>query len=375
MRAWGLFLTGQQRDVELDALRAIAALGILVFHALTLGPWMLRSTSDPIVAVVNRLDVAVAVFFVLSGFLVYRAFARTAARDRELPSVRRYLARRSLRLLPAYWVALWFAFGLTNVMTFVNSPRYPLLVQIYWEDSVFRGIGAAWSLCTEVTFYVFVPLFAAVVLAVARRHGAGWLTTSLAAIAALTVLSIVLRLAWRDPGAANVRWAILPTNFLWFAGGMVLAEANLHDRSRLAHALRRPGATMYWSVALTAFVVACIVLPRAQSSLSWSETELRFYLYAVVAFAVVTPLALRLPASRLGRIVLSSRVMVLLGLISYGIFLYHMSMMARVGSHVVSTGPYLAAVVATTLVAALLSFVVIEGPLQRFAHRRRSVSR
>ncbi len=45
-------------------------------------------------------------FFVLSGFLLWRPIASAVLRGRRLPSVRRYARNRALRILPAYWVVL-----------------------------------------------------------------------------------------------------------------------------------------------------------------------------------------------------------------------------------------------------------------------------
>ncbi len=56
-------------------------------------------------ALFHNLDSAVAWFFVLSGFLVFLPFARAAIERDERPSVRGFLVRRAVRILPPYYLA------------------------------------------------------------------------------------------------------------------------------------------------------------------------------------------------------------------------------------------------------------------------------
>src|SRR4029453_8643404 len=94
----------------LDGMRALAALGVLVCHvALQVG----FSPHNRFGHYFARLDVGVAVFFVLSGFLLYRPFVARRMDGRPRPSPRDYLRNRFLRIFPGYWLALtlldvWF---------------------------------------------------------------------------------------------------------------------------------------------------------------------------------------------------------------------------------------------------------------------------
>src|SRR5947209_17182952 len=95
---------GNPRFPLFDGLRAVAALSVLVYHA---GYFSRANEGDgglsPYLA---RLNVGVAIFFVISGFLLYRPLL--AARMGVGPPVRLrdYARRRFLRIVPAYWVAL-----------------------------------------------------------------------------------------------------------------------------------------------------------------------------------------------------------------------------------------------------------------------------
>ena len=88
----------------LDTMRAIGALGVVITHV---GFWAGIYTSQGYVGVlVARADVGVALFFVLSGFLLYRPFARWSLGASERPSIRSFAIRRAARIFPAYWVVL-----------------------------------------------------------------------------------------------------------------------------------------------------------------------------------------------------------------------------------------------------------------------------
>ena len=87
------------RDNNLNLIRMIAAVGVLVSHAwpLSLGP----GTPEPLSAAVGQSlgSLSVLVFFVISGFLIPRSFERQ-------PTLASWLRARCLRLAPALAVVL-----------------------------------------------------------------------------------------------------------------------------------------------------------------------------------------------------------------------------------------------------------------------------
>src|SRR6478736_6725938 len=97
-------LSGRNR--QLEGLRAVAALLVLITHV----SLNAMGNDGPFGGLLARLDVGVAVFFVLSGYLLYRPFVRALLRDEPLPSVRRYFRHRFLRIVPLYWVVVVASF-------------------------------------------------------------------------------------------------------------------------------------------------------------------------------------------------------------------------------------------------------------------------
>src|SRR5258708_3347975 len=87
-----------------DGLRALAALAIVVLHVTSATGAVQATGAGRYFA---RLDVGVTIFFVISGFLLYRPFVRSHLdHARGAIALGSFWWRRALRIFPAYWVAL-----------------------------------------------------------------------------------------------------------------------------------------------------------------------------------------------------------------------------------------------------------------------------
>jgi peptidoglycan/LPS O-acetylase OafA/YrhL len=168
------------RFAGIDGLRAIAAGSVLVYHVWRFGdPGGGSPDLGPLSPVMPHLWHGVTLFFVLSGFLLYRPFAAAAMRRAPQPGIGRYLRHRALRILPAYWFVLAVtAFGLEAALVAGDAgPRTEgrpnaellvvnlLLLQNASPDTIFTGIGPAWSLTVEAGFYLVLPLLALLAVA------------------------------------------------------------------------------------------------------------------------------------------------------------------------------------------------------------------
>jgi peptidoglycan/LPS O-acetylase OafA/YrhL len=368
---------GNPRFPLLDALRAVAVLSVLLFHAS--GAQHGGISGD----VLTRLDVGVAIFFVLSGFLIYRPFVN--ARMLGAPPVRigAFARRRALRILPAYWlaltlVALWP--GLTGVFT-ADWWKFYGLLQIYDFDTTVEGLGVAWSLCIEVSFYAVLPLYAAATALTLRgRPLRTQVRIELAALALLSVVSLALRYHLREDEPLSPALHTLPSFLFWFALGMGMAVLSVLASSggaqpRLARAVER-APVMSWALAAVAFAVLAFgvsslktsgVGPAALGFVGGTEDLELHVLYGLVAALLVLPAVFGAsPRSVPGR-VLAWAPLAWVGLISYALFLYQLPVVQRLdkaGLHeliVLSGG---AAVVAGAIAAA--SYYGLERPLLRF---------
>lgn len=152
---------GHPRFPLMDSMRALAALSVFGYHV----GYVTGANQHPTLGVFTSvLNVGVPIFFVISGFLLYRPFvaARHGAPRRR---VRDYARNRVLRIVPAYWVALTAAAGFPGLMGVFTGdwPWYYGFAQIYSPQRALLGLPVAWTLAVEVSFYLLLPVYALVV--------------------------------------------------------------------------------------------------------------------------------------------------------------------------------------------------------------------
>jgi peptidoglycan/LPS O-acetylase OafA/YrhL len=166
-----------RRIPELDGIRALAALWVVLHHAFYAWPTpdaALERWPSALMFVLSRGWLGVDLFFVLSGLLITGILLDS----RERPSYwSHFYARRALRILPIYLVVLvvcWFAyagfdayFGLSLGML-ANFARY-------FDAAIPHGPGVFWSLAVEEQFYFVWPL----VVWLLTRRGVGNLALAL----------------------------------------------------------------------------------------------------------------------------------------------------------------------------------------------------
>lgn len=357
---------GSRRNAELEGLRAVAALAVLVTHV----SLNAMGNKGPFGGLLSRLDVGVAIFFVISGYLLYRPFARALLRDEPRPRLRRYLRHRLLRIVPAYWVVVVASFlfaasvGLAQPSTrfspapasFTSVPlwtmvRFLTFTQVYWRDSLAGPFPQAWTLATEMAFYLFLPLLAWVL---ARRAGGErparvrrqWVVlAALAVVAQVYRLAVVLGASAYAPGAGENAYsqflAWLPNHLDLFAVGMALAVVAVErdDRGparvvgrRMDAVLARPGAAEACvAAAVGVLLVLGYGLGLERTALSHGRVgEFAIHLgYLVVAAALVLPASFGRAGGGPFRRLLTTPPMQFLGRISYGIYLWQILVIGR----------------------------------------------
>jgi peptidoglycan/LPS O-acetylase OafA/YrhL len=379
---------GHPRFPLLDSMRAIAVLCVVLTHTgflsgLNEGSWFGDFTA--------RLNVGVTIFFVISGFLIYRPFVNARLNGAPWTPLATYAKRRVLRIVPAYWLALTvlaIAPGLPDVFTGRWWVYYGLL-QAYDPSWFDKGIVNAWSLSTEVAFYALLPLYAWVAARVARG-----VRTELALLALLAGASMVARAfdvaAGRHAvfGTASTFQITIGGTFLWFALGMGLAVVSAWMQGDPA--ARRPGIVSFverrpwvpWLLAVGFFVVAAKGLGVERdrfATQSIAQNAGEHLLYAAVAFCLLLPAVFGENGGGWPRRVLANRWLASLGLISYGVFLWHNRLAGMLSDDDVGDwlpiGPFptlTLVVLAVTVPIAVASYVLVERPLLRLKYRQGS---
>lgn len=316
-----------QRVPALTGMRAVAALLVVGTHAAFATG---KLTDGYIGAIYGRLDIGVALFFVLSGFLLFRPWALAASTGDASPGVVRYARHRLRRIMPAYLVTVLATFELYVVFTPGPNPaqtwhgllRHLTLTQIYPGDylttNLHPGLSQMWSLAVEVAFYAALPAFAYVLLRMRRAHWRPARTLAeLAVLGAVAPVWLVIAAATDVlPNSAGM-W--LPAHLACFAGGMALAVLHVAGARWRAH------TTLPWAAVLF-LVVASPVGGSIVGPDPWWVPAAKALLYASIATLTVGALVLG-SSHRYAR-VLGNRLMVWLGEISYEIFLLHVVVMA-----------------------------------------------
>jgi peptidoglycan/LPS O-acetylase OafA/YrhL len=353
-----------------DSLRAIAALSVVGFHV----AFFTGNFSDnPLSRWYAQLDVGVVIFFVISGFLLYRPFAAARFAGVDPPGVVPYAIRRVFRIVPAYWLAL-IGIGAWLGVDAVFRPRGTLyfgFLEIYDNSTIVgaAGIGQIWTLCVEVSFYVLLPIWALAIRRVPVRGTRGFVVSEGVVLLAAFLIAVVWRVTTTDfaPDGSvliNPEVVSLPAYLDSFAIGMGLAVASVvlgPDRAV-------PGRALAWPLALAAFVVLglCTNVDGLTGNLAQHELK------GLVAFGVVVP-AIWVAERSLSARVLALRPLLWVGLVSYGLYLWNpavLKKMADAGWAGTLTVPVYAVVgLAGALAIAAASWYGLERWALAFARR------
>jgi peptidoglycan/LPS O-acetylase OafA/YrhL len=377
----------QQRFPALDGMRALACYAVIATHVgFATGTSIGSGAAAPWL---SRLDAAVPIFLILSGFLLYRPFVLRAIRGAPAPAALDFYRRRAVRLLPAFWLSVVVTLGLLN--THSSRPgtwlSYLTLTQIYDGHDTDPSLSHMWTLVVELSFYAALPL-----LALSLRVTAGGVESILQRQCLLLGCLVALSFGWQiltfrlsALSYETTKW--MSGNVDWLALGMFLAvlsavPAEVHALSRLRSVLTEWAGSggLCWLLALLLFWFCTLpvggpidlTVPTA-----WQHVT-KHVLEGGTAFFLMLPLTLG-PASTISSL-LGNPVSRFFGEISYGVYLWHLPMLIflqrtlRLG---VFQGHYLELFLLTAGSSSLLgalSWYLLERPLLRRFSRSSSPS-
>ena len=330
---------GHRRDI--DGLRAVAVLPVILFHAGF--------------AAFAGGYLGVDIFFVISGFLITGILVRDLREGRF--SLARFYERRARRILPALVVVLlacipfgiaWLSpLELGSLAQSYAAAALSVSNVLFWQQLDYFGPDAdrlpllhTWSLGIEEQFYVLFPLMLFALWRLRRRTALATLVVALAASLALA--------AWAAGHRPSAGFFLLPYRAWELLLGAVLA---------MTMATPRPASGALAALGLLAIALAMAVVPLGilpgvlPVALACAGTAL------VIAFTTPASAAYRL---------LASPVPVGIGLISYSAYLWHQPLLtfARIRfGHL--DPPAVLALGAAALLLAWPTWRFVETPFRR----------
>ena len=317
--------TTSERSAQVAALtglRGFAALMVLLVHVsgLTSYAWLGVPTYGPVS------------LFVLSGYLLYRPWAKWSMQVSDRPSISTFTRRRLARIFPAYllvFVAVVIVYPPSRPTTAGDWLQMVTLTWIYDAGYLPASFVQTWSLATELAWYVALPVMAGLTAVVARSRAprAGfWITV------AMLSLALPISVAWRvwvsAQAGSSVPYSLwLPGFLACFAGGALVAHLVEGQRAGLVALVRlRRTANDPWALLVVALAAALVGTSALGGPPGFPDTigqeQLRIVCSTVIALALLTVAVLGGATTPLNAL-LSTRWFTAIGRWSYGIFLWH----------------------------------------------------
>ena len=331
---------------DIDGLRAISILLVVGYHA---QPWFVPGGF-----------IGVDIFFVISGFLITRIILSKVKANTF--SLVEFYSRRIRRIFPALIVVLavtyligWFVLlpdgfsmlgkSIAAGVAFVSNLLQFRQVGYFAPDAAENPLLHLWSLGIEEQFYIFWPPTLLLMFA-SKRRGA-WM----AAVAAASFgVSLMIFLGYKD-------WSFyspIPRAWELLAGGIVADYTDAPEREKGSFPLLE---NVLATLGIVAIIFAAITLNNESSFPG---------LYALLP-VLGAALIILSPNSLVNRTFLSSPQLVLIGLISYPLYLWHWPLLSYLG--ILRHGvPNIVEIWATVIVAVVLSWLTfrfVEIPLRR----------
>jgi peptidoglycan/LPS O-acetylase OafA/YrhL len=317
-----------------DGLRGLASLAVVFFHAYK-GAHIDMLPSG-FLATISYGDLGVAVFFVISGFVIAHSL-----RDQNLDALGlgKFVLRRSIRLDPPYWIAIAMTLCFSQLASFFVAGSVPveysakqIVAHLFYAQEIigYPQINLVfWTLCYEFQFYLVFALLLA------------------AGSTKLMVVAFAASLLWPLGLAPEIR-GLFPNLFYGFLLGVGTYFCWRHPRVRVWFAL-------YSIIIFTASLV----------------DENRFGIVCVATAALIALVALRGQLAT----VLKWWPLQFLGLISYSLYLTHNTVSGAsfriwytlMGHSPTSEAFGLGLTVLACITAAAVMYYVVEKPCIRLS--------
>jgi peptidoglycan/LPS O-acetylase OafA/YrhL len=345
------------RIKELDGIRGLAVLMVLIYHYFNLLSFPLAIEGSLLVRVHNFTHwfwSGVDLFFVLSGFLI----GGIIIDNRESKNfLKVFYIRRALRILPAYSLLLIAYFVLRSELDparfgqlfYGNASVFPDWSYFTFTQNIFLGLafathrdsniflGPTWSLAVEEQFYLVVPFC---LMVIPRRS---WTTM----LIGLAILALALRMLFPDQPPYVITPFRMDSLFLGVLAALVVRQA------RLRAFLQKRKWILRSAFLLLLIIVGLVV---AKGIIEWLATE-----YTVLAcFYTVLILIAVIESGSLHLAIFRFPPLRFLGLISYSLYLFNLPILWMFHGLVLGARPSLNSAIAcvVTLISLIVTIVL-----------------
>ena len=330
---------------EIDGLRAVSVMSVIIFHS----SWQ---------HVLVGGYIGVDIFFVISGYLITSILRREQAECGTI-SAANFLKRRALRIWPASLAMLSFygvgAFAFaSDSWPHIHAALASAFGLMNWQRALTSQpvgyVGHTWSLAVEEQFYLLWPW---ALIALGRLRGV-WAPT-------LVIITLI---------AAVVLWRI---SLVVRAAGVARTYNGLDTRADalligcLMAFLPRKSIPLLvertWAIPVSFFLLIAVFVP---ATMQWMHV-IGFTLVAMSAGWLI--LSMTGDETNVLRRMLSTRPVVLIGLISYSLYLWHDPIIQVFQANGFGPATTLVLVPPISVGAAFLSYRLVELPFLRMKNR------
>jgi len=300
---------------QLDSLRALAIFLILFTHFFSVNEAHLLASSPLLGAILVKLYyfglTGVTLFFILSGYLISKILIHSKSSTNYFSS---FFMRRTLRIFPLFYLVLFFSFFIYpqffsvpeeaskviqeqwRLWTHLSNAQF--IEPIGWDVDSYLNFGHFWTLNVEEHFYLIWPFL---VYFIPTNKLGFYMSTILFLSIASWLLSHYI---------SFFTWTTLTYSSSLSLGGLI-AYYEYRDNNKLIQYAKWIQKYMYFYL-LILFIA--IFIPR---NLGFFR-EISVYISTLILFSalLVTTLQNKIP-------LLNSKILIFIGKISYGIYVYH----------------------------------------------------
>jgi peptidoglycan/LPS O-acetylase OafA/YrhL len=354
--------------VQLDSLRAIAVLSVMLSHFTPAN--VPNSLASSLVSIYDWFP-GVSLFFVLSGFLITGILLR--CRDTIESNnqsfgftLGRFYIRRFLRILPIYYVTLFLTAPISNQIrsVFFWHLTYTTNIMVFLRTTFDETSSHFWSLSMEEQFYIFWPFL---ILLTPKKH-------LLKVIITTVVLAIISRFGCYFIGLNSVQIYVFPLSSLDTLGLGALLAFFTHYQNHYARAKRDLCNFGLW-VCLPAIVSFIFLNLIVFNEIEMFEVLIKPTVVAIFYVWLVDRAAEGFDGNT--GAILELKPLVFIGKISYGLYLYHCFMNPFLSklflnfdlSDKISISFAIVLKVTATFAIAIVSWFLIEKPINSLKHR------